>query len=754
MQQLLEGLNEAQTRAVVNTQGPTLVIAGAGSGKTRVLTYRIAYLLSQGIPSYKILALTFTNKAAKEMKERITALVGAQKAYDLWMGTFHSIFSKILRFESQTIGFNSNFTIYDTQDSKNLITKIIHDLNLDKEHYKPGVIHAIISKAKNDMISPEEYCNDKGIQTQDFHKKIPHVGTIYETYVKRCKLANAMDFDDLLLQTNYLFHLHPEILQKYQNRFEYILVDEFQDTNKSQHTIVKKLGFPQYNICVVGDDAQSIYSFRGAKIENILNFSKEFPNCNIFKLEQNYRSTQTIVNAANSVIQKNKYQIPKKTFSELDSGKPISVVCSQTDIEEGVTICKKIQELTLHSNSYNDIAILYRTNAQSRIFEEVLRKFNLPYKIYGGVSFFQRKEIKDVLAYYRVVINPRDEEAISRIINYPARGIGQTTIEKISVLAHRNSLSLWDIISKIELATDILNKATISKIISFRTLIQNFIQDLQIADAYSLGSRIIEQSGIFAELKADTSIEGKSRFDNIQELLNGIKEIVEQETEEIYLHNYIERIALLTDIDSDETEKLNKITLMTVHSAKGLEFEHCFIVGLEDGLFPSTMNKNNPHEIEEERRLFYVALTRAKQTATLSYASSRRKWGNLEICKPSQFINDIDSKYIEDKRIQGFSSNNYSFLNESDYQKKQIKPQTFNSFTKPTQSTKPIKIEHFEADAPEKIQSGQTIIHATFGKGIVKEIIGKYPDSVAHIHFSASGEKKLLLKFAKLKVVE
>lgn len=754
MQELLNGLNDAQRQAVVNIQGPSLVIAGAGSGKTRVLTFRIAYLLSQGVPSYKILALTFTNKAAKEMKERIVALVGPQKASDLWMGTFHSIFSKILRFEAQEIGFDSNFTIYDAQDSKSLITKIINDLHLDKEVYKPGLISSIISKAKNDMITPDAYMQDKEIQKQDFFRKTPQTGAVYKSYVARCRQANAMDFDDLLLYTNYLFHTKPEVLQKYQQRFDYILVDEFQDTNKSQHSIVRKLGFPQHNVCVVGDDAQSIYSFRGAKIENILNFSKEYPTCNIFKLEQNYRSTQTIVNAANSIIQKNKNQIPKKTFSELSQGETIIVLCAQTDIEEGVTVCKEIETITRNTKEYSAIAILYRTNAQSRIFEEVLRKYNIPYKIYGGLSFFQRKEIKDILAYFRTIINPRDEEALTRIINYPARGIGQTTIEKITQLALRHNISLWDVLLHIEKASDILQKGTIAKIVSFRSLIQNCIEDIHNADAYSLASRIIEQSGIYADLKADTSIEGKSRFENMQELLNGVKQFIEDESEETYLPAYIEKIALLTDLDADDTEKHNRITLMTIHSAKGLEFEHCFLVGLEEGLFPSNMSNMSPYEIEEERRLFYVALTRAKQTATISYATSRRKWGNLDTCKPSRFIDEIDSQFIQKTSQFGFTNQHYSFLNKDAFQKKQSTPQTFGSFKKPTQAAKIPTIKDFVANDPKEIEAGQTIIHATFGKGIVKEIIGTYPESVAHIEFNASGEKKLLLKFAKLQVIQ
>lgn len=755
MEQLLQELNSSQQAAVVNTDGPVLVIAGAGSGKTRVLTYRIAYLLAQGVPSYKILALTFTNKAANEMKERITSIVGEERARDLWMGTFHSVFSKILRYEAQSLGFDSTFTIYDSQDSKSLINKIVNEMNLDKDKYKPGLIASIISKSKNNLITPEAYMQNADNYKNDSFQKIPQTGSIYKAYVNRCKSSNAMDFDDLLLMTNILFRDNISVLEKYQKRFKYILVDEFQDTNYSQNLIVRKLAYPENNICVVGDDAQSIYSFRGAKIENILNFSKEFPQLTMYKLEQNYRSTQTIVNAANSIIKKNSKQIPKTTFSELEPGNKIGLIETQTDIEEGYMVSKKILQMSQYSSSYTDFAILYRTNVQSRIFEEALRKYNIPCRIYGGLSFFQRKEIKDVLSYIRIVINPKDEEALARIINYPARGIGQTTVDKMTQLAQRNNTALWTVIANIELTTDIFNKSTITKIQSFRSMILGFIQDVNSADAYSLTHRIVEQSGIYRELQADTSIEGKNKFDNVLELLNGVKEFTEDDSEEIYLPQYIEKIALLTDLDSDNKDKSNKVTLMTIHSAKGLEFENCFIVGLEESLFPSFMNTESDKEIEEERRLFYVALTRAKKSATLSYATSRRKWGNLMTCTPSRFISEIDSSFIDFGNTPSIIKNkDFSFLDSNTFSKSQnSNPQKFTNFRKPATSLKVPKIENFIPDDPQLIQKGQTVLHATFGKGMVQDVLGIFPDSVAQIQFTASGEKKLLLKFAKLKVV-
>lgn len=749
---MLHELNESQAIAVKHTDGPVLVIAGAGSGKTRVLTYRIAYLLSKGVPSQKILALTFTNKAAAEMKERIISLVGMDKAQNLWMGTFHSIFSKILRYEASSIGFDSNYTIYDAQDSKNLISKIITDLNLDREVYKPGLIASKISNAKNNLITPEIYLQNNDFYKQDSFQKIPQTGTIYKAYVNRCKISNAMDFDDLLLQTNILFRDFPDILQKYQKRFSYILVDEFQDTNTSQNLIVKKLALPENNICVVGDDAQSIYSFRGAKIENILNFSREYPNHQLFKLEQNYRSTQTIVNAANSIILKNSNQIKKNTFSEQEIGTKIKVIENQTDLEEGIEVAKLIHKNIEQGSDYNECAILYRTNAQSRIFEEALTKFRIPCRIYGGLSFFQRKEIKDVLAYIRICINPKDEEALGRIINYPARGIGNTTVEKLELLAQRNSITIWDVLSKIELAHDIFNKATITKLQNFYNVMLSFIQDIQLVDAYSLVNRIIEKTGIHADLKADSSIEGQSRLENVEELLNGIKEFTEEQ-DNAYLPEYLEKIALLTDLETDLHEKLNKVTLMTIHSAKGLEFKHCYIVGLEENLFPSQLSIMSPKELEEERRLFYVALTRAKQSVVLSFATSRRKWGNLNVCTKSRFINEIDPNFIETTDgLPRFQSFNPIYSKDKESYSENSKP-LFQNFRKQPNNKLP-KIEDFIPDNPQTISQGDSIIHATFGRGIVKEIKGVFPDSIATIHFSVSGEKKLLLKFAKLKRVD
>lgn len=752
MSVILQNLNKPQHDAVTSINGASLIIAGAGSGKTRVLTHRIAYLLAQNVPSYKILALTFTNKAADEMKERISLIVGDAVARDLWMGTFHSVFAKILRIESEHIGFSSNFTIYDSQDSKSLITKIIADLQLDKDTYKPGTVAAIISKAKNDMLSPEDLAADKDLQQTFYYKKIPFVNKVYSAYINRCRQSNAMDFDDLLLYTNTLFNQNPQILHKYQQRFEYILVDEFQDTNISQYAIIKQLAAPQNNICVVGDDAQSIYSFRGAKIENILSFTKDFKQCNTYKLEQNYRSTQTIVNAANSVIKKNKYQIPKNTFSEAEEGEKIEIISAQTDIEEGVIVSNKIKNLIQNNIDFSDIAILYRTNAQSRIFEEVLRKYNYPYKIFGGLSFFQRKEIKDVSAYFRVVINPKDSEALIRIINYPARGIGKTTTDKLQLVANNQSIPLWTVVEHVEQLASILTKGAIAKIVEFRNAINSFIADLHQVGAYSLAHRIVEKTGIFADLKADSSVEGTTKLDNLQELLNAIKEFEEQETDQtaIFLHNYLERISLLSDIQDDKSDNAEKISLMTIHSAKGLEFSHCFLVGLEEGLFPSTMSSQQS-EIEEERRLFYVALTRAKSAATISYATSRRKWGNLETCLPSRFIQEIDEEFVKDSQHKGFSRT--SFL--SSYQQGSAKPnpQQFSSFKKPQQPTKLPKIENFTPDNPLDIKEGHKVLHNSFGYGNVLAIEGNAPNISARIDFQIGGEKKLLLKFAKLQII-
>jgi DNA helicase II / ATP-dependent DNA helicase PcrA len=625
----LKELNKAQYEAVVQTEGPALIIAGAGSGKTRVLTYRIAHLLKQGVRPSTILALTFTNKAAREMKERISSVVGENTARYLWMGTFHSVFARMLRTEHEVLGYPSNFTIYDSADSKSLMKTIIKSLGLDDKTYKPGTVAARISMAKNNLITPNVYANNAEIRLVDKNMRMPQIAEIYKEYVKRSFLSGAMDFDDLLLKTNMLFRDHPEILQKYLDRFDYVLVDEYQDTNYAQYLIVKKLASKNSNICVVGDDAQSIYSFRGARIENILNFKTDYPGHKIFKLEQNYRSTQTIVNAANNIIAKNKRQIPKTVFSELEPGKPIKVFSALTDNEEGFMVVQEIAETQLRDHYKNsDYAILYRTNAQSRIFEEALRKRNIPYKIYGGLSFYQRKEIKDLLAYFRLTINPADNEALKRIINFPARGIGSTTLEKLEEAAVTNETSIWKIIENLStnnLAS--LNKGTITKVQHFAGLIQNFQLVTEENDAFNAAKIIAENSGILVELYNDKSPEGVSRYDNIQELLNGIQEfsLNAMETgEPAKLGNYLEDVALLTDQDNDKDEDRDKVTLMTVHSAKGLEFKNVFVVGLEEDLFPSLRQgeKQTDDALEEERRLFYVALTRAKENAVFPMPTS------------------------------------------------------------------------------------------------------------------------------------
>ncbi len=762
MKEIFEGLNEEQRKAVENIHGPSLVIAGAGSGKTRVLTCRIANLLNNNIPSYKIMALTFTNKAANEMKERIESLVGREKSQSLLMGTFHSIFAKILRYEAATLGFTSNFTIYDTQDSRSLIGKIVSELQLDKDHYKPAAILAAISKAKNSLITAEVYTANNDARQRDSFNKIPEVYKIYQHYQARCRKSDAMDFDDLLLYTNILFRNHPNILEKYQQRYEYLLVDEYQDTNFSQYLIVKKLAYPQNNVCVVGDDAQSIYSFRGAKIENILNFSKDYPNYSLYKLEQNYRSTQVIVKAANSLIKKNKKQIPKNTFSDKTGGEKISVKEYATDIEEGFSVAKDVANIIVNGAEYKDVAILYRTNAQSRILEEALNKMRIPCKIHGGTSFFQRKEIKDILSYVRVCVNPKDEEAINRVINYPVRGIGQASIDKILLLAQRTNNTVWDVLGHIEMAGEVFNKGTITKLVAFRDLIEEFRNDLNSADAYSLLYRIFEKSGLYELLKSDSSLEGKNRFDNVQELLNGVKEFVEQE-DEILLSDYLEKIALLTDIEN-EGDAQNKVTLMTIHSAKGLEFEHCFIVGLEEQLFPSNMGGESAKQIEEERRLFYVALTRAKESATLTYATSRRKWGKLTASTMSRFIAEIDEQYISGYKVspklgsyQGegtFAGNGFANFGVKRQQANNNEASSsFSSFKTKQPSLKKLNIPDFEPDNPRDIKAQTWVLHSKFGKGFVEEIIGDFPDSTAVIKFDEFEQKRLLLKFAKLKII-
>ena len=655
-------LNEGQRKAVQYCDGPSLVIAGAGSGKTRVLTYKIAYLLEeQEYDPWNILALTFTNKAAREMKERIAKQVGVKRAQYLWMGTFHSIFLRILHYEHESIGFNANFTVYDASDSKSLIKAIIKEMDLDEKVYKPGLIEERISSAKNRLVTPQQYLDSYDLIEADRDAKIPQAGEIYRRYWNRCRQANAMDFDDLLFYTYLLFKGHPDVLAKYQQQFKYILVDEYQDTNYAQHCIVLQLAAQHQRVCVVGDDAQSIYSFRGAEIDNILNFTKQFNGAQIFKLEQNYRSTQTIVEAANSLISKNQRQIHKDVFSEKERGENIQVTEAYSDVEEGDIVANQITKLHRREQvPYNEIAILYRTNAQSRIFEEVMRKKNIPYRVYGGLSFYQRKEVKDVIAYFRLVVNPNDEEAFKRIINYPTRGIGDTTVGKIIGTATQHGVSLWEVISQPTVYGLNVNKGTLAKLEGFRTLINGFIEQATTTDTYELGTAIIKASGIMSELMQDRTAENMSRQENIEELVNGLQDFTqthrEEDNEHIYLTDYLSEVSLLTDLDSDEGDDGAKVTIMTIHSAKGLEFGTVFVVGMEENLFPSPMCSNSVKGLEEERRLFYVALTRAEQHCYLSYAKSRFRYGKMEFCTPSRFLRDIDPQYLHiDKQSSDFS---------------------------------------------------------------------------------------------------
>ncbi|WP_196030650.1 ATP-dependent helicase, partial [Bacteroides uniformis] len=651
MPDYIEELNEGQRNAVLYNDGPSLVIAGAGSGKTRVLTYKIAYLLENGYQPWNILALTFTNKAAREMKERIARQVGPERARHLWMGTFHSMFLRILHVEAGHIGFTSQFTIYDTADSKSLIRSIIKEMGLDEKVYKPGMVQARISNAKNHLVSPAGYANNKEAYEGDRAAKVPALRDIYQRYWERCRQADAMDFDDLLFYTFLLFRDHPEVLARYQDQFRYILVDEYQDTNFAQHSIVLQLAKNHQHVCVVGDDAQSIYSFRGADIDNILYFTKVYPDTKVFKLEQNYRSTQTIVRAANSLIEKNQWQIRKEVFSEKEKGEAIGVYQAYSDVEEGDIVVNKIAELRREKRyAYSDFAILYRTNAQSRIFEEAMRKRSMPYRIYGGLSFYQRKEIKDVIAYFRLIVNPNDEEAFKRIINYPARGIGDTTVGKIIAAATGHNVSLWTVLCE-PLAYGLnFNKGTVGKLQAFRELISAFITDAAEKNAYEIGADIIRQSGIINDVCQDNSPENLSRKENIEELVNGMSDFCAQRQEEgnpnVLLGDFLSEVSLLTDQDSDKDGDDEKITLMTVHSAKGLEFKNVFVVGMEENLFPSGMVGDSPRALEEERRLFYVAITRAEEHCFLSYAKTRFRYGKMEFGSPSRFLKDIDIRFL------------------------------------------------------------------------------------------------------------
>ncbi len=756
----LSSLNPEQRAAVEHTEGATMVIAGAGSGKTRVLTYRIAHIINKGVDPFNILALTFTNKAAREMKDRIAKIVGNSEAKNISMGTFHAVFARILRHHSDKLGYPSNFTIYDTQDSRSLLKTIIKELLLDDKTYKPNLIAGRISSAKNNLISAAAYEANTDVIAEDRMSGKPRLFEVYRAYEKRCFMAGAMDFDDLLFKTNILFRDHADVLHYYQHKFRYILVDEYQDTNYSQYLIVKKLAAVFNNICVVGDDAQSIYSFRGANIENILNFKNDYKEHRVFKLEQNYRSTKTIVNAANSVIAKNKEQIQKTVWTANEDGTKIKVVRSLTDNEEGKTICNMIFETKHQTHAFHsDFAILYRTNAQSRAFEESLRKLNLPYKIYGGLSFYQRKEIKDLLAYFRLTANPDDEEALKRVINYPKRGIGQSTIEKIIIAASEHEVSMWRIISEPQKYGAEIPSSAKSKIDGFVTTIKSFQVQLETLDAYVLAESIAKSSGILKDLYDDKSPEGVSRHENIQALLAGIKEFSSSasEGETAFLSDFLVDVALLTDADQEKDEDKDKITLMTIHASKGLEFPYVFIVGLEENLFPSQLALNSRSELEEERRLFYVALTRAEKQATLSYATSRFRWGNIVTSEPSRFIEEIDPSELEMQSTNSFAGSGMGrSMNQLNMERKIGGGQTplFSDRRRLTPINdsvpkKPIGVSAEQLD----LKVGYNVIHERFGKGKVIGLEGT-PPTKATVFFPKAGSKQLLLKFAKLEVVD
>jgi len=771
VQNYLNELNKAQREAVENYDGASLVIAGAGSGKTRVLTYRIAHLLKLGAKPWSVLSLTFTNKAAREMKDRIASIMGPNVAKYLWMGTFHSIFARILRAEAETIGYPSNFTIYDSADSKSLIKTIIKDMKLDDKTYKPNVVASRISSAKNSLIGPAAYANMPELYEYDQSIRMPFISSVYKEYAKRCFLAGAMDFDDLLMKTNVLFRDSPKVLEKYQQQFDYVLVDEYQDTNYAQYLIIKRLAEKHHNICVVGDDAQSIYSFRGARIENILNFQKDYPDHKVFKLEQNYRSTKTIVNAANSIIAKNKRQIPKNVFSEKEEGNLIKVTSALTDNEEGFLVANQISELRMRNHyKFEDFAILYRTNAQSRIFEESLRKRNIPYKIFGGLSFYQRKEIKDLLAYFRFIINPKDNEAFKRIVNYPARGIGDTTVAKLEQAASEYGLSIAEIISEKKAENPAqLNKGTLSKLEEFTGLMQVFREKQQIGDAFEVATEVATSTGFLKDLYKDQTPEGLSRFENTQELLNGIQEFTlsaREEGQPTRLENYMEDVSLLTDQDSEKEEDRDKVSMMTVHMAKGLEFKNVFVVGLEENLFPSNQNgAKTAEEFEEERRLFYVAVTRAEENAFLSFARQRYKWGKLEFCNPSRFIAEIDENYLDkpvERELSFFDEEpkpkeNRPLRNFQTPAQKLVRNPIANSvdLSNKLQKLRDVKKEmsEFDGSPSSEIQAGMTVEHQRFGRGKVLQVEGQIPNLKATVFFQNVGQKQLLLKFAKLKIV-
>ena len=769
---LLNDLNDAQRAAVEYIDGPSLVIAGAGSGKTRVLTYKIAYLLSQGMKPWSIMALTFTNKAAREMKERIGKLVGDDLAQHLYMGTFHSIFSRILRAEAEHIGFNNNFTIYDESDSRSLLKAIIKEMGLDDKAYKPAAVHARISMAKNNLVTAEAYDSDPAILEQNKRAKMPAIGKIYVAYVQRCRQANAMDFDDLLMLTFQLFRDHEEIRQKYAGRFDYILVDEYQDTNHVQMSIVMQLCKEKLRVCAVGDDSQSIYSFRGANIDNILNYQKQLPGTQLFKLEQNYRSTQTIVEAANSLIHHNRNQIQKEVFSKNDKGEKIQYKPAYSDKEEALIVAKNIQRIKRQDDcGYDQFAILYRTNAQSRSFEEEFRKQGIPYRIYGGLSFYQRKEIKDIIAYFRLVANPDDEEAFKRIINYPARGIGATTVMKIADCAHLNQVSFWEVIGNVEHYGLNVNKGTQTKLENFRLLISSFIDRSHTLDVYELGDAIIRESRISEDIMSGKNADDLARQENLEEFLSGMQTFVagrqeEGRMDEAYLTDYLQDVALLTDADSEGEKDEPRVSLMTIHAAKGLEFATVFVVGLEENIFPSPLAAVSVRELEEERRLLYVAITRAEKHCILTNAKNRFRYGKMEFDNPSRFIDEIDASLIEggeEAPESSFGGGRCSFGgygSEGGYGGRMPWDRDRSGYGRHYQNSKPVASQFmadpkpaFASSAAGSLSEGCRIEHQRFGIGTVLKIEGTGENTKATVEFQNAGTKQLLLKFAKFTIL-
>ncbi len=802
MPSFLDSLSNVQRRAAISYDGPALIIAGAGSGKTRVLTYRIAYMISQGVPAWNILALTFTNKAAKEMKERMGQVVEPSSLRGLWMGTFHSIFSRILRNEAELLGFNPNFTIYEPSDCRNVIKQIVKEMELNDEKYKPGDILSRISLAKNNLVTPEAYAANASLVAEDRERRMPEIREIYRIYMARCKQNGAMDFDDLLLYMNILLRDFPQALEKYQKQFSHILVDEYQDTNYAQYLIVKRLAQRHKNICVVGDDAQSIYSFRGAKIENILRFRNDYPEAHFFKLEENYRSTRNIVNAANSIIGKNTNQIKKESFSSQEEGELVKVVRCYTDTEEAIAISHDIMSTVYKGGGdYSDAAILYRTNAQSRVFEEALRKLNVPYRIYGGMSFYQRAEIKDILAYIRLIVNTRDDEALRRIINYPARGIGDTSVSRIAEAASARGISMWEAIETLSPAEMEVRGGAVKSLAGFVEMIRELAARAYTTDAYDFASELVARTGIIHGLKIRNTPEAVSTVENIEELLNSIHTftqdfVFDQEydpsKETVTIDEWLHRVSLLTDLDNEGKDDSNKVTLMTIHSAKGLEFKYVYVVGMEENLFPSQMCLTSPEGLEEERRLFYVAVTRAKKKATISFARQRFKWGETVMSQPSRFIGEIDRQYLdmpfeidpkapfmtgyeesngeeEHGRFRGSGKSGASRYgsepggkggrpdfrragevsgNNNPVQRPQ--PTLGGNFKKVTSATRPARSSISE----EELAEGARVSHEKFGRGTIAAIETAQGDKKVTVEFDDFGKKTLLLKFAKLEMVK